>query len=323
MKKVLKWLLIIIGIVVLLAGITALIIWLKPLPSYTAEKINLKIDYTPERVQNGVRLASMLCRNCHFNESTGKFTGREMTEIDHFGKVIAKNITRHPDAGIGKWTDGELVYFIRTGIKPNGDYVPPYMPKLVHLSDEDMNSLIAFLRSEHPWVQADNTRQQDSKPSFLVKFLVFIGAMEPFDFPKQSINPPDTANVVEYGKYIALYQMECFACHSKDFAKNDYYHPEKSVGFFGGGNEMKNDKGEIVRSANITMDDETGIGSWTEDEFVQAVRTATHPRRKAPLRQPMMPYAGLSENEVKAVYAYLKTIPKINNKVDRNFETTQ
>lgn len=320
MKKVIKWLLIIVGIIVLLLGITALIIWLKPLPKYTAEKINLKIDYTPQRVENGTRLAAMLCKNCHYSDATSKFTGRQMNEVSDFGKIISKNITKDPVAGIAKWTDGELVYFIRTGVKPDGQYVPPYMPKLAHISDEDLFSIIAFLRSEHPWVQADNTRQADCEPSFLPKFLCFIGAFKPFEYPKQAIPGPDTTNMVAWGKYISLYQMECFACHSKDFAKNDYYTPEKSEGFFGGGNDLRTETGLKIKSLNLTMDNETGIGSWTEEEFMKAVRSGLHPRGEPALRYPMIPYAGLTDPEVKAIYAYLKTVPVIKNKVVRNFE---
>ena len=41
-------------------------------------------------------------------------------------------------AGIGNWSDGDLIYLIRTGLKPDGQYIPPYMPKLVNISDEDL-----------------------------------------------------------------------------------------------------------------------------------------------------------------------------------------
>jgi hypothetical protein len=71
-----------------------------------------------------------------------------------------------------------------------------------------------------------------------------------------------------------------------------------------------------MHSLNITMDDETGIGRWTEDQFVKAVKTGIVPSGPA-LRPPMKPFVYLSDGEVRAIYAYLKTIPKIKNKVDR------
>jgi hypothetical protein len=221
-------------------------------------------------------------------------------------------------AGIGKWTDGDLIYFIRTGVKPDGQYVPPYMPKLIHISDEDLYSIIAFLRSANNWVQADNTRQPSSKPSFLTKFLVTINAMKPFNYPKSSIPPPDTTDIVKWGKYISCYQLECYSCHSKDFAKNDYLTPENSPGYFGGGNEMYNLEGKKMLTLNITPDENTGIGTWTEDQFIKAVKSGLVPDGGPALRYPMQPYSNLSDAEVKAIYAYLKTIPKLNHKVGRS-----
>lgn len=319
MKKFFKWLLIVLGIILLIAGVTALVIALKPLPTYKAEKPDIKIEYTPQRVQQGTKLASMLCKSCHYSNDTKKFTGRQMTEVDQFGTIVSKNITNDSVAGIRNWTDGQLVYFIRTGIHPTGKYVPPYMPKLIHISDEDLFSVISFLRSDHQWVQADNTRQPETKPSFLVKFLCFIGAFKPFDYPTKPIPGPDTTDQVKLGKYIALYQLECFACHSKDFAKNDYLTPENSPGFFGGGNELKNEEGKKIISRNLTMDTETGIGTWTEDDFVKAVKSGIHPKGEPALRNPMQPYSNLEDSEAKAIFAYLKTIPVIKNKVERKF----
>jgi mono/diheme cytochrome c family protein len=318
MKKVFKVLLIIILVVVGLVGIMALYINFRSMPKYTAQKIEIKVDPTPARIANGEKLASMLCKTCHYNDQTRKFTGKELIEAPQFGKIFSANITQDTVAGIGKWTDGELIYFIRTGIHPKREeYVPPYMPKLIHISDEDLYSIIAFLRSDNNWVKPDNTRHPATKPSFLAKFLVTIGAFKPFEYPKAPIAGPDTTNQIALGKYIALYQLECFACHSKDFAKNDYYTPEKSPGFFGGGNQLHNADGVDLLSLNITMDDETGIGKWTEDEFVTAVRTGIVPGGKQSLRAPMIPYSNLTDKEVKAIYAYLKTVPKISNKVER------
>jgi len=64
--------------------------------------------------------------------------------------------------------------------------------------------------------------------------------------------------------------------------------------------------------------DETGIGSWSEDDFVKAVKYGKLPNNQPGLRYPMQPYTNLSDAEAKAIYAYLKTVPKLKNKVDRN-----
>lgn len=318
MKKALRYLLIIIGIVVLLAGGFAAFIAIRGIPSYTAEKIDFKVDVTPERIAKGEKLASMLCAGCHLDRNTGKFSGRQLDEVKKFGTIYAKNITNDPEHGIGKWTDGELAYLFRTGIKPDGTYIPPYMPKLVEMSDEDLRSIIAFLRSDHAWLQAEKITQPLSKPSFLTKFLTNIGAMKPFPYPDHEISDPDTTNLVEWGKYIALGQLECFSCHSRDFATNDFFEPEKSKGYFGGGNVLYGLDGSEIHSANITMDEETGIGRWTEEEFIRAVKYGIVPYNQPALRIPMQPYTRLTDNEVRAIYAYLKTVPKIKNEVDRD-----
>ncbi|CAN5312002.1 cytochrome c [soil metagenome] len=317
MKKALKVTLIVIGVIVLLTGIAALYIQFRSIPKYDVKKVNVTFEHTPQRVEQGYKLASMLCKNCHYNSNTGKFTGKELTEAPQFGKIFSKNITNDPEAGIAKWSDADLVYFIRTGVRPDGQYVPPYMPKLIHISDEDLYSIISFLRSDNDWLKPDNTRHPGSEPSFLTKFLVTIGAAKPFPYPENSIAGPDTSNPAALGKYIALYQLECFSCHSKDFAKNDYFTPEKSPGFFAGGNKLFTEEGKPIHSLNLTMDPETGIGSWSEADFVKALKSGVVPNGMPALRYPMNPYSNLSDNEAKAVYAYLKTVPVISNKVER------
>ncbi|MDB5190831.1 MAG: hypothetical protein JWQ96_394 [Segetibacter sp.] len=319
MKKIIKVLLLIVAALVVIIAIGAAVVSYRGIPKYQAQQIALKIDYTPARVENGAKLSSMLCNSCHLSDDTKKLTGRELSEVKQFGKIFSKNITNDPNAGIGKWTDGELVYFLRTGLRPDGQYVPPYMPKLVHISDEDMNSIIAFLRSDHPNVAADKTQQPECEPSFLAKFLTNIGAFKPFPYPDKPIPGPDTTDLVKHGEYIALYQYECFACHSQDFAKNDYFKPELSEGFFGGGNKMLTREGNELQTLNITMDEKEGIGKWSEGEFVRAVKYGLVPNNKPALRYPMIPYSNLSDKEVRAIYAYLKTVPKQQNAVERKF----
>ena len=320
MKKVFKILLIIVVVVIVLVGILASYIALRSIPKYDVEKINVKVEVTPARIERGVKLASMLCRNCHYSNTTQKFTGKQLTEAPQFGTIYSANITQDPVAGIGKWTDGDIIYLIRTGIRPDGQYLPPYMPKLIHISEEDLYSIVAFLRSSNSWVQPDNTRMPESKPSFLTKFLVTIGAAKPFPYPKEKIPEPDTTNLVSWGKYISCYQLECFSCHSRDFAKNDFYTPEKSKGFFGGGNEMYNEEGKKLLTLNITMDENTGIGKWSEAQFITAVKTGQVPNGGPALRYPMQAYSNLTDQEVRAIYAYLKTVPKLDHKVERKFD---
>ena len=232
-----------------------------------------------------------------------------------FGIIRSPNITQDKTHGIGDWTDAELAYLLRTGIKKDGQYVPPYMAKLPHMADEDINAIISFLRSDDPLMQADPTPNQASEPAFLTKFLCNV-AWTPMEYPKEHIPLPDTNNLVELGRYLS-FNLECFSCHSANFATNDFVNPEKSKGFFGGGNQTLNLEGEVIPTSNLSPDKETGIGDWSEERFVKVLKTGIKDGEQA-MRYPMQPYIHLSDYEAKAIYAYLKTIPAIQNKVERN-----
>src|ERR1041385_620084 len=307
MKKILKILLILVLVVIVVMGAGAAFISIRGIPSYEVKVPAIpKVEVTPERVARGEKIASMLCRNCHFSSETGKLTGRQLEDAPAFGKIYSKNITQDKEIGIGSWTDAQLIYFIRTGVHPmTGKYVPPYMVKLIHISDEDMRGIVAYLHSDRPEVQPSKVELPDTEPSFLTKFLCTV-AFKPFEFPKEEIRNPDTANALEWGKYLALYQLECYSCHSRDFAKNDWHTPENSFGFFGGGNEQLRtpDGQKQILSLNITPDEETGIGNWTEEQFSNAVRNGIVPNGPA-LRQPMMPFVQLTDGEIHAIYTYL------------------
>ena len=70
-------------------------------------------------------------------------------------------------------------------------------------------------------------------------------------------------------------------------------------------------------TANLTPDKETGLGNWTEDMFITALRTGRHEGRGRPILPPM-PYqyvSSLSDEDLKAVFAYLQSLPPVRNKV--------
>lgn len=316
MKKILKYLLIAIGVIVAIVLVFALFIQVRGIPSYEAKKIDYKVEITPERVERGKKLALLLCAGCHKNESTGKLTGQQMLDAPlEFGKIYSQNITQDKTYGIGTWTDGELLYLLRTGIKRDGQYAPPWMAKLPHMADEDINSVIAFLRSDESLVAASATPDQPCEPSFLSKFLCVV-AFKPLPMPEHKISLPDTNNKVELGRYL-VYNLDCYSCHSADFKTNNELEPEKSVGFLGGGNKTLNKEGNEIITQNITPDNETGIGKWSEEKFVNALKNGIVEGQPA-LRYPMEPYIYLTDDEAKAIYAYLQTVPPLNHKVPRS-----
>jgi mono/diheme cytochrome c family protein len=117
---------------------------------------------------------------------------------------------------------------------------------------------------------------------------------------------PDTQDhsLIEHGRYLATL-ADCTACHTRP----DGGQP------FAGGRPIETPFGIIV-SANITPDPETGIGNWTDEQFDKAVRHGI--RADGRRLYPAMPftfYAKMSRDDVKAIRAYLATIPPVRNPV--------
>jgi hypothetical protein len=70
-------------------------------------------------------------------------------------------------------------------------------------------------------------------------------------------------------------------------------------------------------TANLTPDPETGIGTWTEDQFVQAIRTGRHQGMGRPILPPMPigAISNMTDGDLRAVFAYLKSLKPIRNRV--------
>jgi hypothetical protein len=70
-------------------------------------------------------------------------------------------------------------------------------------------------------------------------------------------------------------------------------------------------------TANLTPDEETGLGKWTEETFLAAIRTGRHEGQGRPILPPMPwpMYRNATDEDLRAVFAYLRTIPTINNRV--------
>jgi mono/diheme cytochrome c family protein len=73
----------------------------------------------------------------------------------------------------------------------------------------------------------------------------------------------------------------------------------------------------LTYTANLTPDENTGLGIWTEDMFVRALRTGRHMGTSRQILPPMPweVYGRLPEEDLKAIYAYLRTVPPVKNRV--------
>lgn len=309
--KVMAW---VTGAVLLVAVGAIVYVSVRGIPRYPAHPPELTVERTPEQVAHGKKLAGLMCAACHEDSTTHRYTGKRLADLPSvFGELFSSNITQHASKGIGSWTDGELAYLLRTGIRRDGQYLPPWMIKVPHLSDDDLAALIAFLRSEAPEVAASDVAPPGTtKPSLLSKFLTNT-VVKPLPYPASPIVTPPRSDRVAFGRYLT-YNLDCYSCHSADFKKIDTLAPEKTPGFLAGGNTLIGVEGRKVLSANLTPDEETGIGRWSEAEFVRALRQGFRPDGRV-LRYPMLPKPELDADEAAAIYAYLRTVPRIRNVV--------
>jgi cytochrome c1 len=106
--------------------------------------------------------------------------------------------------------------------------------------------------------------------------------------------------------------FDCFKCHSASFETNNDLEPSLSKGYYGGGNPIAGYDGQITLSANLTPHPEYGLGNWTLAEFSRAVRSGQRPDGTA-LSDAMPPFASFSEEEVAAIWAFLQTVPVLDN----------
>lgn len=315
MKKALKIAGYVLGSVLLLLALGAAYVQFSDMPTYKAEVPDFpafKADSS--MIAEGKRTFSMVCNNCHMAES-GKLEGKFLPEIPaFFGKAWSANITSHPQYGVGRYSNAELAYLLRTGIQKDGDFVP-FMPQFNHVSDTDIRNIIAYLRSDAPELAPSDAAQPAVQPSFIGKLLVRT-VMKPQPYPTQAIPDPPSDNAVALGRYLVTAKLDCYGCHSPDFMELNSEFPEKTPGYLSGGNELQDEEGQPILSRNLTMDKETGLGNWTEAEFVKAIKTGIRPNAPA-MRFPMVPFAALTDEEAKAIWAYLQTVPAIKNDVDK------
>jgi len=109
---------------------------------------------------------------------------------------------------------------------------------------------------------------------------------------------------VERGRYLSI-AGDCGACHTLPGSGHD----------FAGGRALETPFGNLI-APNITPDPVTGIGAWTDDEFVNAMTKGTG--RNGTHLFPAMPYTyytRISRDDALAIRAYLNTIPPVHNEV--------
>ena len=284
----------------------------------------LTVDITPERVERGEYLANhvVVCMDCHSQRDFSRFSGplKEGTlgaggekfaeEFGFPGTFFSKNIT---PAKLSDWTDGEIYRAITTGVSKDGDAIFPVMPYKFygHMDPEDVKDIIAYLRS----IPAIENEVPQSKANFPFNLI-----LNTIPSKAETAKKPDPSDRVAYGKYLT-HIAGCVECHTPPNDKG-----QKIPGMeLAGGWEMAVGGGKIVTTANLTPDEETGIGSWTEADFISRFKTYADSSYVNPevapgefqTIMPWMMYAHMKTEDLSAIFAYLQTVPAVKNQVTK------
>lgn len=256
----------------------------------------------------GKRLATMLCVRCHYDAETNTLAGRALApEYKAIGKAHAANLTRDDVRGIGSWRDAEVVMMLRSGVHPQRkELVPHYMPFLPNIADVDLANLVAFLRSDDPWVAPQRKADPRSVPAYGT---VLRAWLKPSLGPREAslVLKPKESEPVALGAYLANDLFQCHGCHSASVQGADWVSPADSKGFYKGGAKLTDLAGNRIVAPGLTAR-EDGIGGWAYEDFRRALLHGVTPDGDA-LRWPMPRYAQLSEGELSALYAYFQTLP--------------
>ena len=263
------------------------------------------------------------CVDCHSKRDFTKFSGPVIPgteggggflfdeKLGLPGKIYGKNITPDNETGIGTWTDDDILKAMTQGISKNGDTLFPLMPYIQfnHMAKEDLLSIIAYIRTWKPIRNKVPARQ----------LMMPIAMAYPGPALQASIagnvRPPES-DKVQYGGYLAT-MADCGTCHSPQTPQG----PDVSKMFAGGYTfDLGSNK---VASANITSDSATGIGAWTEERFLNKFTQYREEKSYSydPGNQnsvmPLSVLAGMKDEDLKAIYAYLRTVKPISNKVEK------
>ena len=279
---------------------------------------DLQIRQTPERLARGEYLANAVygCIYCHSERDWELFggppkrgrigAGGELFDqsLGLSGMIVSPNITPY---ALADWSDGEIYRAIVNGLHKDGYAFFPIMPFDVYLflPQEDIYAIIAYIRTLEPVESVTPPRD----PSLMMQFIGNVRALpaDPWEI--------DESNPAQRGERMAVI-AGCRFCHTPV--------DERAQGLPGmtlaGGRAMAAN-GTTVYSANITPDEATGIGDWTEDYFIARFKAFETNRYRADTvgyqtQHAWTEYAKMTESDLADIYAYLMGQPAVRHKVD-------
>jgi mono/diheme cytochrome c family protein len=300
MKNVFKWIVIVLGSLVGLIVVAGLVLYLmgnaRFKKTYAFPPSNITIPTDAASIEYGKHRAETLCEGCHGADLSGI---EKWFNAGPIGTVDSANLTSG-DGGIGQEfkTDQDYINAIRHGIDPEG--LPLFMPAVVstsHLSDEDLGAIIAYVKSAPPVDHKMNGHQ--FKP--LAKILLAVGKLGKLPVEAVShelhVTAPARGVTVEYGGYL-VDTNDCRVCHGPQLNGGPF--PDPTI---------------TLISPNLTPGGE--LGSWTEEQFINTLRTGTTPSGHLfSDHMPWKTYKLMTDDELKAIRLYLQSLPKLEQYVE-------
>lgn len=219
------------------------------------------------------------------------------------GSIFTKNLTDHPEHGLGRLSDAEIARTLRYGVGSDGRAIFDFMPFYM-MSDDDLTAVISYLRT----IPGDANKVPDNELNFIgkaVKAFVIL-PMGPLDVERPRGMVPDTT--AQYGKYLANSIGNCAGCHSTRDLMTGAIVGEAFAGWIGMEGTLP---GTSFNTPNLTPDPTTGhLRDWDFDIFRMRFRGG--PRFEgSPM--PWANFARMSEDDLKAIWNYLRSLPPVQN----------
>lgn len=300
-------------ITVVVVGITFTIGWRPIIGAKKRALTDRKFEATQSRLIRGKYLVDGVtgCFGCHSDPDWSKpgappVAGREgaghIWADQDMPWLVAPNITPDKETGSGNWSDDTLARAIREGIGHDGRALFPMMPypHYREMSDEDLASIIVYLRTVPPVKNQLPTTKMPFPLNYLMENMP-----QPVTAPVPS---PDQSNQVEFGNYLVK-MAACVDCHTPQ----EKGQPMPGMDF-AGGFLLKEPKGDVV-SANITPA-ASGIGYYNDATFIQALRMGKVGARPIRASMPWYYYGKMSDDDLKAIFAFLKTVKPVKHQLD-------
>ncbi len=287
----------------------------RPLTARTFER-------TPQRLARGKYLLEgvLECKACHSPHDWSKhdaptpaeteFSGQIIPEASLPGRVVAPNLTPDMETGAGSWSDDALARAIREGVGHDGRALFNMMPYAVFhddMSDEDVASVIVYLRSL-PAVKNPLPKTQIIFP------LNYI--MRNFPEPLTAPVPERTFSSPQQKGEFLTHFIGCPECHTPV----DAHHNPLPGMEFSGGQRFQGPWGKVA-SSNLTPDP-SGIPYYDTALFIRTMRSGYVGTRQLNSLMPWWIFRNMTDEDLSAIFAYLKTVKPVRHQVDNTMPPT-